>query len=635
MVKKWGAVLAVLLLALGLRAYGITFGAPFDGFYWWDERAAITKAAETASQLGPSALENGLYPLLLGAIYYPLSVIQHQTWNPRAIHILSLNSRILIGRAFTALTGTALVAVIYAVGRRVAGKRSGLLAALLTAVSPTLVAESRYATTGMPVTLLVYATLLPLSSQSMGLWKRLTFGSVIAGLAVLTKPNGIAAFYFPLAAGLLAVYTLFRSKRHQGSIVAGVVLTLIAVLAGLVAAMRLSGSTGLLEYLYSASSYARIHRPGASPLDAWQWLLRYEWPLLLGGTAGIAVSVVRQERVKGFLQLSTFLVAYSMTSLSFGTFFIRWLMVILPGLAILTGWAISRASSGDHQQWQRALVGVVASIGVSFGALTTWHMGHNLINDVRLPAWQWVQQHIPGGAKLAIEPHALPAGTAVSTRYRLLRVRRTTDYPPSYYVEQGCDYILTADDIYDRWQADPEAHRTAMGEYQELFDEFEEVAAFHGTLLHIPPAIEVRVLRVPGVPVYPRGNLVLGEGWHGIEVEESSGIEFRWMTERGQVFYNWSGSGSSRQVLSCDAYVFRDKEEISVLVNGERAGSLSLGSPGGLHQAELPIMLSPGLNEIQLISERGCGRPIVFNPDSRDKRCLSIKVADLALEPVQ
>ncbi|MGD2164892.1 MAG: glycosyltransferase family 39 protein [Anaerolineae bacterium] len=634
-VKEWGAPLVVLLLAFGLRAYGITFGAPFEGFYWWDERAAVLEAADVAADFGPKAIASGLYSLTLSGLYYALSAIQNQTWNPRAIHLLSLSNRILIGRVFTVLAGTALIAVVYAAGRRLAGKVCGLVAALLTAVSPTLVAESRYATTGMHVTLLLYATLLPLSSRSMVRWRRLTLSSIIASLALLTKPNGIIAFCFPLSAGLIEPRRLLRTRREKTWLVAGIGASLLVVLAVGAATLRLTGSRGLLQYLFSASSYARLHRPGASPLEAWRWMLTYELPLLLGGVAGSAFSVARQRRVTGSLQLTAFVVVYSATSFVFGTFFSRWLMVILPGLALLAGSGMSRLGSGNRREWQHWLICAVASLSVAFGAATAWHMGHSLFNDVRVPTWRWVQEHIPTGAHLAVEAHALPVGAPVSTRYRIERLWRAVDHPPTYYEESGFHYVLTADDIYDRWQADPQAHQEGTRAYSDLLDQFKTEARFSGTLLHIPPPIEARVLRVSTAPVYPRGSLVLGEGWWDAEMSESSGVVFRWMTNEGQILYNWPEAGKPARLFSFDAYVFRDKGKLSLLVNDEHVGPLDLGSPGGLKHAEVPVTLSHGLNEIRLISERGCGRPIVFDPDSKDTRCLSIKVANLALSPTR
>jgi hypothetical protein len=331
------------------------------------------------------------------------------------------------------------------------------------------------------------------------------------------------------------------------------------------------------------------------------------------------------------LHIVIFLVAYSAISPLFGTFFVRWLMIILPGLAILMGWGISHISNPNRHNWQRVGIGIFAAVAILFGALTAWQMGHNLIHDVRISAWQWVQEQVPVGSKLAIDAYTLPTGAPLSTRYRVSRIR-TADHPPSYYIEQGFDYLLTADDIYDRWQADPEAHPTIARGYWRLYEEFDEIARFQGTILHIPPKIEVRVFDVSDDPVYPGGTTVFGGGWWDVELAPSSGIAFRWMTERGEIIYNQTQASNRTQVLSFDAYVFRDKEDISVYVNGQQVERLALEPPRQLYHVEVPLHLKSGLNTIELVSERGCARPIVFNPESRDQRCISIKVANLSLQ---
>jgi hypothetical protein len=104
------------------------------------------------------------------------------------------------------------------------------------------------------------------------------------------------------------------------------------------------------------------------------------------------------------------------------------------------------------------------------------------------------------------------------------------------------------------------------------------------------------------------------------------------MTERGEIIYNQTQASNRTQVLSFDAYVFRDKDDISVYVNGQRVEHLALEPPRQLYHVEVPLHLKSGLNTIELVSERGCARPIVFNPESRDQRCISIKVANLSLQ---
>jgi hypothetical protein len=625
------AMILLLLLAFGLRVYGICFGTPFEGFYWWDERSAITRASGIAADPSLSSLRLGPYSVLLSAVYYPLSIMQNHTWNPRAISLISLSDRLLIGRALSVLAGTLLVGVVYVLGRRLAGRWGGLSAALLTAVSPTLVAESRYATTGMSGLLLVYLALLPLTDRRILLWKRLFLSSLVAFLAMLTKSNGIVAFALPPL--WLATETFAspdQGGRRRLKLIRGGVL-LGVVLSGLLFAVWLVNPGGLPEYLRRALSYARIQRAGASPLAAWQWMLRYEWPLLLGGTVGTILGILRRDRLAGTLLFAIFVTLYAAVVSSFGTLFVRWLMIILPGLAILTGSAVA-AAVAMKRPLARILAGGFLSVTVVFGTANAWQMGYNLLHDARIATWEWAQEQLPVGAKIAMEGHALPIGDPVFTRYRIQVVRRAVDEPPSYYAENGLQYILTADDIYDRWQAHPEAHPEEMKAYQALFEEYDEIARFHGTLLHAPPAIDIRVLRVADVPLRAVDQLSLGAGWYEAERDDASGTEYRWMTDEGEVFYNWSGEGDARQMLSFDAQVFGEMGDITVYVNNQPEVRLSLDATEAPHHIEIPLRLTEGLNAVEFVSERGCDRPIVYDPDNRDTRCISIRVGNLKLD---
>jgi hypothetical protein len=461
--------------------------------------------------------------------------------------------------------------------------------------------------------------------------ERMALSSLAALLAMLTKSNGIVAFAFlPLWLVTEAFTSPARGRRRILKFV-GIGALLVGALAGMLLAVRFVNPAGLLEYLGRAMSYARIHRAGASPSIAWQWMFRYEWPLLLGGTAGAIVGILRRDRLAETLPFAIFVTSYAVLVSLFGTLFVRWLMIILPALAVLTGGAVAATVAGRLRlSWM--LAGGFVTVMVVFSAVNAWQMGHNLLHDARIAAWEWAQEQLPAGAKIAMEGHALPIGDPIFTRYQIVIVRRAIDEPPSYYAENGFHYILTADDIYDRWQAQPEAHADEMKQYQALFEAYDEIARFHGTLLHAPPAIDIRVLRIPDVPLRPVDQLSLGAGWYEVERDDASGTEYRWMTDEGQVFYNWSGVDNPKQVLSFDAYAFRDKGELTLYVNGEPAAHPSLDPSGSPNHVQVPIQLTAGVNTFKLVSRHGCGKPIVYDPGSRDGRCISIKVGNLSLQ---
>lgn len=103
------------------------------------------------------------------------------------------------------LAGAALVLALFALGRRLAGWRVGLVAACLAAFDPSLIAHSRYLTTDVPVTLGIVLTLAQLVRAVEAPSRRATALLLLAATAtMLVKFSGlILLLVLPLTAWLL------------------------------------------------------------------------------------------------------------------------------------------------------------------------------------------------------------------------------------------------------------------------------------------------------------------------------------------------------------------------------------------------------------------------------------------------
>ena len=135
------ALAGTLLLALGLRFYGLDWDEGYSFTPHPDERAILMNVGELRfpsvgdlhllgsaeeSPWNPGWFPYGSFPL------YLLRLVQYgYDWLPGA----DLHDLRIAGRAISALADVATVAVLYLLGRRVYGRREGLLAAFMASIA--------------------------------------------------------------------------------------------------------------------------------------------------------------------------------------------------------------------------------------------------------------------------------------------------------------------------------------------------------------------------------------------------------------------------------------------------------------------------------------------------------------------
>jgi len=143
------AVLALVLIcvvAAAFRFIGLGWGAPYFHFHI-DEHYVFQGADMLRRSVHEAAISGKFF------MYGPLTMWMLN--GVRAIHdrvaaplVLSLNADqatyMIMGRAISAAFGTACVPLVYVVGRRVAGRTAGLLAALLFACAVVQLRESHF-----------------------------------------------------------------------------------------------------------------------------------------------------------------------------------------------------------------------------------------------------------------------------------------------------------------------------------------------------------------------------------------------------------------------------------------------------------------------------------------------------------
>ncbi|MFC2023347.1 ArnT family glycosyltransferase, partial [Chloroflexota bacterium] len=209
----------ILLIGLSVRLWGVDFGLPY--LYHPDEprRVAIAQDMFKTGDLNPRFLRYPTLFIYVNALayvpYYQFGKLLGFFDSPAEILppvVLTtglgqapLPSAILMGRLISVLFGVATIGLVFLIGKRLHDKPwVGLLAALMVAVSPTNVADSRYVT---PDTSLAFLILVVVWASLRILQQGKSIDYIVAGcaagLAASSKYPGALAMVVPMAAHFL------------------------------------------------------------------------------------------------------------------------------------------------------------------------------------------------------------------------------------------------------------------------------------------------------------------------------------------------------------------------------------------------------------------------------------------------
>lgn len=359
----WLALVAVLGVAVALRLVGIRYGLPFP-LLNPDERNIVPRSWAMVHGGGADPRWYD-YPSLVMYLLAPL-----QAWQDEPSY--------LAGRLAMVAIGAAGVGAAWWLGSRAYGTLAGFVAAAATAVETTQVAYSRMAVTDIPLTLGVTASL------ALMVTGRIELAGIAVGLATSAKYPGIL------------------------------------LLAPLVAAAwgrwwRLAGAAGLALIAFAATSPYVILNLGRAADDAWrvQRAAREGWlgfehdhaapiafadrlweglgPALLVAAAGLVLALVHRQRAD--LVLGVFVLVYFADLLTLDAHFDRYVLPLVPALGALAGRV-------------RSLAPVTLLL---LAVPLTWSIrdARELTKtDARIVAHRWIDEHVPKGAAVAIDPSA-------------------------------------------------------------------------------------------------------------------------------------------------------------------------------------------------------------------------------------
>jgi hypothetical protein len=520
----------ILLLALGVRFWGIDFGLPNEHARP-DERHLIGYTLTIGgNKLNPGFFNYpSLYLYLLFASYGAYFALGRATGHFHSIRDLVAEYSIspgplyLIDRGLAAFLGTATVALVYWIGKRAIGRRAGLLAAFLLSIAYLHVRDSHFGTVDVPVTFFATAAIaLILKADEFRSPRAYLIAGFVSGMAVSTKYNAIA-LVVPLAVLFVARSHLEQKARANRS-----PLGLLAIVGGLVAGFLIGTPFSVLDWstFVRDASFELIQKTHQAPdIDmgpGWLYHLRVTLPnglglpLLFGALAGIAIAFRKDARLA--LLLLGFPLAWYLGVGKSHFVFTRYAVPLVPMLCVFAAWALDAGASWLEQglsesglrQKLAKRAGLVWPMVVGLVVLPpVWNVVQwdRLVRrtDTRVLAADWVAAHAANGSSVGVvgpnylRPQLLndPAqlhrsneageGRKLRNELRLAYLQRTGAVAfesfvfeegrwhdilePDYIPADPPSYVVLAD--HPVWKPDP-------GSMPSLGRDYVQVAAFDG-----------------------------------------------------------------------------------------------------------------------------------------------------------
>lgn len=422
-----GLVALIVALGLALRLWGIGWSLPNAqhplATYHPDELVNLNAAL--AADIPHGKFDIGFYNY--GTFYFYLVSFAHTfargygliptpsaNADPLGAQAVAQQAALfLTGRIVTLLLGTATIPVVFALGNRLFGRKTGLLAALLFALAPLAVVHSHFLTVDVPATFFVALALLWAARLlTIQTWRDYALAGIWSGVAAATKYNTGLVLIAPVAAHFLNKIPN-TCRKHRGA--QFVVLLCVAALAFLIAcpgpALNLDAFwDGLPNYPGSGVRYELFEhsRTGHGDLFVntgpgwWYHLvvsLRYGLgtPLLLLALAGLVLSGMRRTK-QDWLLLSFFLLYYLATGAS-AVRFARYMIPLFPVFCVLAARFVTEPFPQPHWTRLRMAAGVVVAALAGFSSLV--YCRTMSLPDPRDVAAQRLEREAPQGASIA------------------------------------------------------------------------------------------------------------------------------------------------------------------------------------------------------------------------------------------
>jgi hypothetical protein len=424
----------------------------------------------------PNSLHNQTYhPDEYLLMQYALRLdLGHGVWDPHFynygslwLYIMSITVRVAQGwglvaspagyhlacRLVAAGLGSATVALVFLIGRRLSGLAGGVAAAAVLLVAPAHVVHSRFHTVDVPAAFFVTAAVLlavkayqdedTRRSMKFALW-----GGVLAGLAAAVKYN-MALAVLPV---VLAVVLRGDPSRRKGWVVGGAVVCAAAAFLVTTPGFLFDNAAFMRDFTFELRHAREGHGLvfAATPPG---WI--YHIGNLVEGLGAIApivaligiVLAIRARNRAAWLLLA-FVVPHYFVIASAEVKFLRYTLPLAPMLCVFAGSALAAGTRKTllESRWAvgaGALLVLGATTGNNAAVLTELMVG----GDPRDQAAEWLAHNAHGSSigfptvpwfyTPPIFPDTVEGLGRDGALFRLNELRQVTDYRPMFYWPEG------------------------------------------------------------------------------------------------------------------------------------------------------------------------------------------------------
>jgi 4-amino-4-deoxy-L-arabinose transferase-like glycosyltransferase len=415
---RWGLVIAVLL-ALGLRLWGgPTFGLPF--LYDPDESAFVSPSLKMVwdGELNPGWFGHpGSTVIYLNAAVYKLLAMAAPALGlfdtMRGFRSYILNDPTLIyvlARSMYVLIGAATVWMLYHLARPAFGRATALLAATVLAVMALHIEYSQMVRTDIIVTALaVLAGQQAIALGRDGALKRYVWSGVLVGMAVATKYPAVLIGVMIFVAHLLAEGVQWRAAWKLG------VCGLTALVSLFVCSPFLFIDRATVQRDLAAEAWGgHLSAAGVGFWGNLAWYMEGPFPNVFGWL-GCALALLGlwagfRRRRADTVVLASFLVVYVLAISSLSLHWERWIIPVLPFVALFAATGASalatflsqRIAAVPSKGWL-AVVGAALVLPMLF---QTVQQGLNRTGpDTRAQAREWLLANVPAKSRVLIEAY--------------------------------------------------------------------------------------------------------------------------------------------------------------------------------------------------------------------------------------
>jgi 4-amino-4-deoxy-L-arabinose transferase-like glycosyltransferase len=368
----------------------------------------------------------------------------------------------LIGRCVSAVAGLAVIALVYAIARRIAeGRAVARIAALAVAISPLTVEHSRLITTDMTATALATGCILAILAARGGGARRWIVAGALGGFAAGFKYNsGLVVLILPLLSLWLwrTPHTGLRGRTGSGgrpplgpisllgcAAAAAVVAFLVTTPFALLDSSRFARDLGyeLHRVASITASFQGAEAIEATPAEKVAWVFLSNFGILgLIAAAWGAIVALRSRRFEP-IAVFAWVVLLLIPLLRWKSLYARYLLPVWPGVLLLSSLGIADGAMRITRRIRSAPAIVVTSLicaavlgqgAVRLCQLEAKWTGH----DPRVAMTEWIEKNVPAGEKIVSEtggPFPDPE------RYAIDRIDFLGRSTPEAYRADGIRYL--------------------------------------------------------------------------------------------------------------------------------------------------------------------------------------------------